>query len=388
MGEKEKAEGWGIYVHIPYCHSKCYYCDFYSRADKRDLSSFMQALITEINKRASEITGQIDTIYIGGGTPSILNEEEFSALCAALCRLLEKNNQTFDSIKEFTIEVNPEDVCEDKAKLWKSSGVNRISMGVQSFNDTELKTLGRKHTSSEAELSTKILKKHFSNISLDLIFGIPGQTLSSLEDSLGKIISLDPEHISVYSLMYEERTALVKMRDKGLVTEIGEDNSVEMFRFVREKLKESGYRQYEISNYARDGFYSIHNSGYWEGKPYLGFGPGAHGYDGRRIRKWNLPDLKKYIGIILTGDSENDIYDEEILNDTELWEEMILTRLRTVKGLSLDEYEEKFGKIELDKLLRKTNKYVTGNMLEIKDGILKLKESGVMISDEIMVDLI
>ena len=379
-------ENFGIYIHFPFCRRKCIYCDFYSVGERlANWESFARAVENEFS--ALSLPSEVfPSLYMGGGTPSLAPAE----LISRFRRMIPVE------VGEFTIEVNPDDVTEEKARAWREAGVNRVSMGVQTLNDDELKAIGRRHTADQAEKAYYILRKYFSNISLDLIFGLPGQTLSSLSATLDRFIEMRPEHISAYSLMYEERTALTRMRDSGKVEEIPDEDSVEMFRLVTSKLKEAGYERYEISNYALPGYRSHHNSNYWKGIPYIGLGPSAHSYDGDRTRRYNLPDLSLYIkeyGRNIKEDREDikeyrkNIEDNEILSEEELREEMIMTRLRMIEGLDLLEFEDRFGKEERISLEKRAKPFLSsGDLIYMHDHIA-LSESGVMISDEIISEL-
>ena len=379
-------ENFGIYIHFPFCRRKCIYCDFYSVGERlANWESFARAVENEFS--ALSLPSEVfPSLYMGGGTPSLAPTE----LISRFRRMIPVE------VGEFTIEVNPDDVTEEKARAWREAGVNRVSMGVQTLNDDELKAIGRRHTADQAEKAYYILRKYFSNISLDLIFGLPGQTLSSLSATLDRFIEMRPEHISAYSLMYEERTALTRMRDSGKVEEIPDEDSVEMFRLVTSKLKEAGYERYEISNYALPGYRSHHNSNYWKGIPYIGLGPSAHSYDGDRTRRYNLPDLSLYIkeyGRNIKEDREDikeyrkNIEDNEILSEEELREEMIMTRLRMIEGLDLLEFEDRFGKEERISLEKRAKPFLSsGDLIYMHDHIA-LSESGVMISDEIISEL-
>ncbi|MDE6297413.1 MAG: coproporphyrinogen III oxidase, partial [Muribaculaceae bacterium] len=249
-----------------------------------------------------------------------------------------------------------------------------------------------------------ILRREFSNISLDLIFGLPGQTLESLSRTLDAFIDMRPEHISAYSLMYEERTALTGLRDSGRITEIDEEDSVAMFRLITDRLCKAGYERYEISNYSLPGFRSRHNSNYWQGIPYIGLGPGAHSYDGERLRSYNMPDLKRYIDIYggemveekqekqrekyVEGYCVDGYIETEELSLNELREEMLLTRLRTIEGLSLIEYRDRFGDKHFEELMRRIEVFIkNGTLYSPAEGYIALTEEGVMISDEIMASL-
>lgn len=372
-------ENFGIYIHFPFCRRKCIYCDFYSVGERlADWEAFARAVENEFS--VSSLPFEVfPSLYMGGGTPSLAPPE----LISRFRRMIPVE------VGEFTIEVNPDDVTEEKARAWREVGVNRVSMGIQTLNDDELKAIGRRHTADQAEKAYSILRKYFSNISLDLIFGLPGQTLSSLSATLDRFIEMRPEHISAYSLMYEERTALTRMRDSGKVEEIPDEDSVEMFRLVTSKLKEAGYERYEISNYALPGYRSHHNSNYWKGIPYIGLGPSAHSYDGDRTRRYNLPDLALYIKEY--GDQIKEYGDHikeyEFLSEEELREEMIMTRLRMIEGLDLLEFEDRFGKEERISLEKRAKPFLSSGDLIYMHNHIALSESGVMISDEIISEL-
>lgn len=371
----------GVYVHIPFCRRKCVYCDFYSVGERRAVwPDYVGALLREASSRIRELRGeQVRTIYIGGGTPSLLPCDEFGRLVDGLVSLT-------GPADEFTIEVNPDDVTEEKVGNWRDYGVNRVSMGVQSMVDSELKAIGRRHDAATAEHAFEILRSRFDNISIDLMFGLPGQTVGSFMHSVGKVISLGPEHISAYSLMYEERTAITRMRDAGQLREMPEEISCAMFGKLSDALTGAGYEQYEISNYARPGFRSRHNSAYWCGEPYLGLGPAAHSYDGGRLRRANKPDVKAYLDCWLRRNRAEPA-EFETLTDVELREEMIMTRLRTREGIDLADFRRRFGDEETGALLRRAAKWIDAGDIGSDEGSVALTKSGVMISDEIMADL-
>ncbi len=375
----------GVYVHIPFCHRKCIYCDFYSVGDRlADWSTYIGAILKELEDRANELDElTVISLYIGGGTPSLIPEPNFIQLCQGINSVLRKKNI---AISEFTIEINPDDVCESKARSWKEAGVNRVSMGIQSLVDPELKIIGRRHDSKCALNAYSILRNVFDNISLDVMFGLPEQTLESLEETIDGIIKMYPQHISAYSLMYEERTAITSMRAKGVIKESPEDVSVEMFRFINRKLSDAGYERYEFSNYALPGFYSEHNSGYWNNMPYIGLGAGAHSYDGKNIRKWNQPSIKLY-QTYWNGDHSVEIADKEQLSEDEVREEMIMTRLRTSKGLNLTEFKKRFGNASCNRLTEDAKKFIKAGLLEFDGDFLRFTEDGVMVSDEVISEI-
>lgn len=370
-------------MHVPVCRRKCLYCSFYSVGERLvgDWGRLVDAIFNEFDSRIEEIKDWEEvTIYIGGGTPSLMPSEEFRRLMAGLRQRLNPNVE----VTEVTIEVNPDDVTEELAKVWKESGVNRVSMGVQSLVDSELKTIGRRHDAKTAIKANEILTKYFDNISLDLIFGLPGQTIDSLKATVEGLMAMHPKHISAYSLMYEERSALTRLRNAGKIEETDEDITVKMFALVNEILSRNGFHRYEISNYSLPGFESRHNSSYWHGVPYVGLGPSAHSYDGAKVRRWNVADISQYLNGVENG---GDYFDYETLTDEELIEERIMTGLRTSQGINLSDFEKDFGATAKDRLLQKSKQPKEGGNLEEKDGFLRLTDKGVMISDEIIVQL-
>lgn len=376
----------GIYIHIPYCKSKCIYCDFYSRAAQLpDWHRFCNALLKEFESRRYEISSDTEsfTIYIGGGTPSLIPSGEFRFLLDSIFSIL-TGRYPHVPVVETTIEVNPDDVTPELCRCWKESGITRVSMGVQTMSDTELNIIGRRHNAQHARKAFDILRREFANISLDLMFGLPTQTLESLSLTLDSFIKMRPEHISAYSLMYEERTAIWKLREQGKIKEMEEDTSVKMFEMVSSKLAKAGYERYEISNYALPGHRSRHNSSYWQGVPYIGLGPSAHSYDGKTLRRWNLADTGAYIDKVEKGE----IFSEkETLGFEELREERIMTSLRTIEGLSLQRFEESFGQESMHRLQREAAPFLHNGTLLLENDHLRLSDTGVMISDEIISSL-
>ena len=376
----------GVYVHVPFCRRRCLYCDFYSVGERlAEWPDYVGALLSEASARIPELPLSADrdetTLYIGGGTPSLIPSDSFARLASGLLELT-------GHCSEFTIEVNPDDVSDEKARLWRECGVSRISMGVQSLVDSELRAIGRRHDSATARRAYETLRRYFDNISLDLMFGLPGQTVDSLMDSVGGVIAMNPEHVSAYSLMYEERSALTRLRDSGRLEETSDDDCNSMFASLSEALSDAGYEQYEISNYARPGCRSRHNSLYWQGVAYVGLGPGAHSYDGNRLRTANRPDMRSYMAYWLERKGDSPV-DSEVLGVEELREEMIMTRLRTREGLSLSEYGAAFGQEALESLVKYARKWIDAGKMEISPdrSRVSLSRTGIMISDEIMASL-
>lgn len=378
-----------LYIHIPYCESKCIYCDFFSGgASRADWLKLKTALINELQFRKDELKTVPDTLYIGGGTPSLIPSDVFVDLVDSVCCIINPSRNW----TEFTIEVNPDDVSESKCRAWREAGVSRVSMGIQSLNDSELKAIRRRHDSVQALYAYNILRRYFSNVSVDLMFGIPGQTLESWKDSVSKVISLGPEHISAYSLMLEEGTALTTLYNQGRVELPEEEVCDEMWEFLSDELKRSGYEQYEISNYSRPGFRSIHNSRYWSGNPYLGLGPSAHSYDGHNLRRFNPADLNGYLSYYAspreTGcDHHKCFHEDEFLNEYELIEERILTRMRVKEGLDLSEFRKEFGDDHYKQLLRNAAPMLTSGEIRLDSQSLSLTPKGIMTSNRVILSL-
>lgn len=316
----------GLYIHVPFCRSKCAYCDFYSLPRIKEFGErFVEAVSEEWDHRKGEIN-EIETIYIGGGTPSMLDISQFSRLISFI--------PYSGDIKEFTIEVNPEDVSIEKLEAWSSLGVNRISMGVQSFNDFELSFVGRSHNSWKAVEAYELIKDYIQNISIDLIIALPGQTLESLHKNLDMTLALSPAHVSVYILGYEKGTRLWAMLKSGKLQSTDDETIEKMYQLVCSKLKEGGYDHYEISNFALPGSRALHNSNYWKGKPYLGLGPGAHSLDSSGLRRVNPPNIKLWLERI---EQNERAYIEDKETDIEKINDLIMIRLRTKEGLSLSD---------------------------------------------------
>lgn len=317
----------GLYIHIPFCASRCIYCDFYSTTG-RNRTLFIDRLLEELS--FSKPHSSFLTIYLGGGTPSQLSSEELNQLVEGLSQQIDLNQ-----VEEFTMEMNPEDVTPAYVAAMPRN-INRVSMGVQSFVENELRMLRRRHDAQRPAEAVKLLRTHgISNISIDLMYGLPGQTLESFNESISRALSLQVEHISAYCLSVEEGTELHRRVERGELTPADDDLCNQMNALLRTRLREAGYVQYEISNYALPGFESRHNSSYWDGTPYLGLGPGAHSYDGDRIRSWNESDLTAY----LNGQRPRG---SETLSDEDRYNERIMLSLRTRKGVNTNNLQKCF----------------------------------------------
>lgn len=378
----------GLYVHIPFCVSRCIYCGFYSTVgiDKRD--EYLDALQKEIEIRNEYLNEDINTIYIGGGTPSALSNKQLERLFRIIGKFVEEKNKcriTENKEFEFTIECNPNDLDDEKIDLLRESLVNRVSIGVQTFDDSRLKFIKRRHNSAQAkEVFRKLRKAGFGNISIDLMFGFPNQTIDEWGKDIDEAIGLQPEHLSVYSLMIEEGTPLYNLVAAGKVKEIDEEESLAMYKLLCKKMEENGYEHYEISNFAKHGCHSRHNSSYWRDIPYMGIGAAAHSYDGLS-RQWNISDLNKYIDEIGKGKVS---FEREIIDETTHFNDIITTATRTAEGISLEKIKREFGEKYLNNLMNEAKKHIANGMLEIADDNLRLTKEGVFISDSIMSDLI
>lgn len=369
----------GIYIHVPFCKTRCIYCDFYSTTNNGWVEAFVNALLKEISLRQHDTSETIDTIYFGGGTPSQLTVSHIQLILNRITSLFDVNPEA-----EITVEVNPDDTSEDYFCQLHHIGVNRISMGIQSFDDSELRFLSRRHNAQAAIDAVRWCKQAgFSNISIDLMYGLPNQTMKVWQNNLHQAIALDVPHISAYHLIYEEKTKLYRLLEKNAITPVSDDRSIEMFSELITTLKKQGYEHYEISNFAKNGLYSKHNTAYWQQKVYLGFGPAAHSFDGNQ-RMWNVSSIKEYVESISAGSPNTEM---EQLSSTDKYNERILTGIRTMWGVDLVRLEQEFGREKLDYCLQNAYKHINNNVLCICNNHLKLTPQGIFISDGIMSDL-
>lgn len=374
----------GLYVHIPFCATRCSYCGFYSTT-KLDLQDrYVDSLCREIALRKEYLSSYstdskaantiIRTIYIGGGTPSQLSRYSLEKLFHAIDTYLEC------SPEEVTMEVNPDDVTNDLAETISALHINRVSMGAQTFDDNRLKFLNRRHKSFQVERAIDILHEHgVGNISIDLMFGFPGQTCDSWKEDVRRAISLDIQHISAYSLMYEEGTKLYRMLKENVINEIDDEVSLNMYNELINILCGAGYEHYEISNFAKKGYRALHNSSYWHDIPYLGIGAAAHSYN-IKSRQWNVSDINKYIESI-SHDTVPFTF-ESIDADTH-YNDIVTTELRTSEGIDLSRLDDKY----MQYIVKQAARHVADKTVVINDGHLKLTREGLYISDMIMSDL-
>ena len=370
----------GIYLHIPFCKRRCIYCDFFSTTQSEKKDAYVDALCKELVLRKDYLGNEpIETIYFGGGTPSQLEKKDFEKIFAIIYKVYEVKADA-----EITVEANPDDLTSEYLKSLSELPFNRLSMGIQTFNDRTLTLLHRRHTAAQAiDAFNRCREAGFQNISIDLIYGLPGETLEGWDKDLAQAIALHPEHISAYHLIYEEGTALWKLREQHRVEEVDEDLSVEFFTRLIHTLKAAGYIHYEISNFCLPDLHSRHNSSYWRGKKYLGCGPSAHSFN-LETRQWNIASLDEYIRGMEEG---REVSELEELDLYTRYNERIITNIRTYWGMPLQTLKEDFG-IELyNYCMRMAKPHLEQGTLEIKDGVMKLTEQGIFTSDGIMSDL-
>lgn len=369
----------GIYIHIPFCKSRCIYCGFYSTTLLDLRKKYINAVCREMELRKNYIREPFSTIYLGGGTPSLLDEAELTKLFLYI-----NNVYDVDRNAEITMECNPDDITPEFTNMLSRLSINRVSMGAQTFADSRLRLLHRRHNSDEVKHAVKLLREAgIKNISIDLMFGFPDESLSQWKEDISAALALNAEHISAYSLMYEEDTPLWKMLDTGKVKEIDEELSLTMFKELVCQLTDAGYEHYEISNFARPGYRSRHNSSYWHQVPYIGLGAAAHSFD-LNSRQWNVADLKLYIEEI--NDGIIPMEREELDNDT-TFNDIITTALRTSDGIDLNAMETRLGKRYRNTLISAAGKHIEQGLLEIRHDRLRLTSEGIFISDMVMSDL-
>jgi len=371
----------GIYIHIPFCKSFCSYCDFYSITDNSLKDALVQAVIRESSIRPSYLEGEtVETVYFGGGTPSLLEPATAAALISDL-----KKKFPFSDDPEITFEVNPDDVSEGMPGELKKAGINRISLGVQSWDDKRLRYLGRRHDAAQsARALDMVFREGIKNVSVDIIYGVPGMTTADLKADLEKTFAFPVTHLSAYHLTVEEGTRFGRMKKEGKLKETDEETSASMFSLLGKVCREHGFIHYEISNFAKEGYISRHNSSYWKQVPYLGLGPSAHSFDGRS-RQWNVADVRKYVKAISSGEIP---CEREELDRITVFNEYVMTSLRTMWGIDLTHVEEFYDKELHDYLVNLSGKYIRYGLMKREKNTLVLTDQGRMISDNIIAELL
>lgn len=380
MNENNPLSPCGVYIHIPFCHSKCVYCDFYSLSSVGKKRELLDCLHKEIASRAGEWRDyRVATIYIGGGTPSLLEGEEICSLmeCVRVCM-----NVSPDA--EITIEANPDDVTSIKTRQWIDAGINRVSIGVQSFYDETLKKIGRRHTGKRAYEAIDIIRTSgIENVSVDIIYGIPERSDEHLIEDIHRAVTSGAKHISAYALTREEGTVMDKMIKRGTFPPLDEEMMESQYHIVCDELEKAGFTHYEVSNFALEGYRSIHNSAYWKRVPYVGIGPSAHSFCGDK-RRWNVSSVGGYIK------GMNDAagyWEQESLTWRDVHNEIVMTSLRCVEGVDLDDIRERFGEEYVERIKSLSARYVDEGLVVLENDRLCLTRRGVFLSDGIEADL-
>ncbi len=369
----------GIYIHIPFCKQACHYCDFHFSTSMKKKDEMVMALDKEIQMRKNEFRDEVvETIYFGGGTPSRLQIADLRLQIDTIYK-----NYKVAEIPEITIEANPDDLSEDYLIELSKIGINRLSIGIQSFFEDDLQLMNRAHNAAEAKKCIEEATQYFDNISIDLIYGIPGMSNEKWKQNIETALSFGIPHISSYALTVEPKTALNKLIQTGKIAKPNDEVAEAHFQILVETLENNGFIHYELSNFGKENYFSKNNSAYWLGKKYIGIGPSAHSYDGIS-RSWNISNNALYIKSLSANKLPNEI---EILSKTDRYNEYIMTSLRTIWGVSLDRIEQEFGKKYLDYLQKQAQKFIKDELLFLENSILKPTPKGKFLTDGISSDL-
>lgn len=369
----------GIYIHIPFCKQACHYCDFHFSTQLGKKERMLQALCAEIKQRNTELEdAEVETIYFGGGTPSILENAEIEMLI----------DEVYTNFKvapnpEITLEANPDDLSKNRIVQLSKSPINRLSIGIQSFYDEDLELMNRAHSADEAASCITEATKYFENISIDLIYGIPGMNHDRWKSNIEKALAFGLPHISSYALTVEPRTALKKFIEQGKVADVDDAHAQEQFLLMVEILEANDFVNYEISNFGKPGFFSKNNTSYWQGKKYLGIGPSAHSFDGIN-RSWNVRNNNKYIKAIQAGELPSE---KEKLTLTDRYNEYVMTGLRTIWGVSLEKVQAEYGVDYLGHINKRGKKFLDSGLLMLNDGKLTATQKGKFLVDGMASDL-
>ncbi|MDR1601225.1 MAG: radical SAM family heme chaperone HemW [Tannerella sp.] len=371
----------GLYIHVPFCTRRCTYCDFFSQTEMNRKPSYIQAVVNELMQRKEYVGGEsVETIYFGGGTPSLLQTADFEAIFDAI-----RSHYDVLHDAEVTLEANPDDITPAYLATLRAFPFNRISLGVQSFDDGELRMLNRRHNSRQAiEAIEHCRDKGFVNLSIDLIYGLPGQAEAQWENNLLEAVRLDVPHLSAYHLTIEKGTQIYRQAEAGTISPVDEETSERFFYTLINVLTQAGYLHYEISNFCKPDCFSRHNSAYWVGRKYIGVGPSAHSYD-LHSRQWNVASLADYIDGYL---HRSPVVEKETLTEKERYNEYVITRLRTMWGIPLSDLRETFGKEQSDYFIRRAKPYLRRKLLRETAGTVRILPEGWFISDAILRELI
>ncbi|WP_372973487.1 radical SAM family heme chaperone HemW [Muriicola sp.] len=369
----------GIYIHIPFCKQACHYCDFHFSTSLKKKQEMLQALEKELVMRRDELKDEVvETIYFGGGTPSVLDVHETDRLIDSV-----RKQYTVGEDPEVTLEANPDDLTEEKIEGLAASKVNRLSIGIQSFFDEDLKFMNRAHNAEQARTALQKARDTFDNISIDLIYGIPISDDKRWEENISIALSYEVPHISSYALTVEPGTALKKFIEKGVVPGVDDEQAEAQFQYLVRRLEEKGFVHYELSNFGKPGYFSRNNTAYWQGKTYLGIGPSAHSFNGRE-RAWNISNNSLYIKSIQAGQLP---LEAETLSQRDRYNEYVMTGLRTMWGVSLQRIEKEFGGHFRDYLLEQAERHIADRYLYLDGEILRVSQKGKFLSDGLAADL-
>ena len=372
----------GIYIHIPFCKSRCKYCDFFSTTHLEKRAQYVAALLEEWRMRAHEVKEPIHTIYIGGGTPSMLDDSSLQMIIEAIRREGPLNSTAISGarqgdeamLQEITMEANPGDITLERAQAWRKMGINRLSIGVQSLDDELLQLIGRRHTAEQARKAVAAAQAAgFDNISIDLMYALPSQTMEQWQKDVAEALQMGVQHISTYGLIYEEGTVLMTLLDHGVIEAVDEDTEMQMYDYLAEQLAANNFEHYEVSNFALQNHQSRHNSSYWNNTPYIGLGAGAHSYDGQ-VRQWNISDLDTYIAQAMAHQLQPE---KEVLSEEQRHTERVMLGMRTNRGIGIDEIDRS-----------KAQPYIAQGMLIEKDNRIVATTKGYHILNRIIEDLI
>ncbi len=378
LGKLYGASG-GIYIHIPFCKQACHYCDFHFSTSLKKKGDLVEALAKELELRKDEFKNTlVETIYFGGGTPSLLTNAELQFVIDSVYKHYKVSENP-----EITLEANPDDLSKKRLIELSESPVNRLSIGIQSFFESDLKLMNRAHNASEAKTCLENAVHYFDNISIDLIYGIPGATNAQWLENIEMALSYNVPHISSYALTVEPKTALASFIKKGIIASVDDEQAHDQFHILKETLEASGFIHYELSNFGKEGWFSKNNSAYWQGKSYLGIGPSAHSFNGTQ-RGWNVSNNSKYIKAIQQHQLPIEI---ETLSQTDRYNEYVMTGLRTIWGVSLAKVEQDFGVLFKDYLIEQSKVFINQHLLYIDEGHLRVTKKGQFLSDGISSEL-
>lgn len=368
-----------LYFHYPFCKQACHYCNFHFSTNQKQIDQLWYSMQRELEIRFDEVKVPLQSIYFGGGSPSLLPPNKI----ASLLDRVKAQHSIHDSL-EITMEVNPDDVTREYLKEIKQAGVNRLSLGIQSFQEKDLQLMNRAHTVDNALNALEWVSDIFLNFSIDLIYGMPNSTLKEWEENLNKALEFNPPHISTYALTVEEKTALYHQVEKGEVLLVDEDEVKEQYDLMRNRLEELNFINYEFSNFGKEDFFSVNNQNYWNGRPYIGIGPSAHSYDGVSIRSWNVSNNHKYISSIEKGELDRE---EESLSKKDRYNEYIMTGLRKIEGLSLEYIELTYGKMYADYFEAQVSRHLKERNFFWDGDFLKITPKAKFLTDGLAADL-